>query len=283
MKCYYDKEKNIWRTPFTQEEDNASIYLDGYLKEKLDNVNILRKKNWDCVFIIVGEEGSGKSTLSFICGQYLSNMSLTMDNIAEGTEDAMEKLQKLPDGSIIIVDEGELLFSSRETMSREQRQLTKIMKIIRQKNMVFILVSPVFFDLSKYIAVDRSKFLLRTVVDKDFNRGFWQYWGQKNKKTLYLIGKKHFGSYSKPKPNLYGRFTNYILPFDEEYKKLKTRSLKEAFEPKKTGKKEDETLKFRIAYAKKLFPQANASELSKIFNCDLGYVAQIFRREQIMQ
>lgn len=282
MKVYYDKISKEWRKPLNDDEDKQSLYIDGYLKDKLDAVKKITSKNWDCVFLVVGNEGSGKSTLAFTCGQYLCNMGLTIDNIAEGTKDALEKLRRLPDHSLIIVDEGELLFSSRETMSREQRQLTQIMKVIRQKNMIFILVSPVFFDLSKYICVDRSKFLLRTVTDKEFNRGFWQYWGSKSKKSLYLIGKKHFGSYSKPKPKLYGRFVDYRLPFHEEYLKLKQRSLEEAFEGKKSVEKDNKNIDFAIISLHSSFPELSNEEIAIKVGRSAGFVREKIRYYNII-
>jgi hypothetical protein len=277
MKIYYDDKDKIWKEPISEEEKNKSIYIDGYLRNILDGVKLRVSRNWDCVFLVVGEEGSGKSTLAFTCGQYLTNMGLTIDNIAEGSMDAMEKLQRLPDGSTIIVDEGELLFSSRETMSKEQRQLTQIMKVIRQKNMIFILVSPVFFDLSKYICVDRSKFLLRTVTDVQMHRGYWQYWGPKTKKLLYILGKKTFGSYTMPKPFRYGRFTDYRLPFHAEYLKLKERSLKEAFAGKKSEEKRTSTIQIRVLAEKFANPNVNSEEVALKHGCSSTYVRQIWR------
>lgn len=237
-----NKEKNEFeRLPNI---DNADFHIDEFLKTKLDNILNLQKKNWDAVFIICGTEGSGKSTLGFICGQYLTKMKITLNNIANGSDDALAKLQNLPDGAVLIIDEAELLFSSRETMTREQKQLTKILMIIRQKRMVLILISPVFFDLSKYIAVDRSRFLIKTYTDNGLNRGRYAYWGTKRKMLLYHEGKKHHGMYTKPKPNIYGIFSEYKLPFDAEYQKVKLETLLLAFEKKPTRKKEEKLIEF---------------------------------------
>lgn len=234
----FDDEKKEWvqLPPYS----HGQLFLDGYLKKKLDNVLELQKNNFDCPFIIVGGEGTGKSTLGFVCGQYLAKNSLTMGNIAEGSSDAMAKLENLPDESVLIVDEAELMFSSRDNMTREQRQLIKILQVIRQKRMVLILISPVLFDLSKYIVVDRSKFVIRTYVNNKMKRGYFCYWGQRKKTKLYFLGKKSYGSYSKPKADFYGRFLDYRLPFDVEYQKLKRRSLVEAFKKdEKKGKKKE--------------------------------------------
>ena len=112
---------------------------------------------------------SGKSTLSFICAWYIADGNITMRNICEGTEDAVEKLQNLPNGSVLIIDEGSLMFSSKEVMRKEQRRLEKILQVIRQKFMCLIIVAPSFFNLNKYISVERSRFLLHVYTDLSLN------------------------------------------------------------------------------------------------------------------
>lgn len=204
------------------------IYLDTFLKKKLDNIKMVMGKEWDAMIVIDGIEGSGKSTLSFVCGWYITNGKLTLDNICEGTEDAIEKLNKLPDRSVLIIDEGSLMFSSKEVMNREQKRIIKIFNVIRQKKMCLIIVAPSFFELNKYISVDRSRFLLHVYTNKKLERGKFSYFGQKKKRKLYQIGKKNFNSYSKPKADFVGLFTNFD-PFGEAYQELKRKSLRESF------------------------------------------------------
>ena len=110
------------------EINGKNLTLDGWLQKKLDNVKFMMNKEWDVVFLIDGMEGSGKSTLSFACGWYISNGRITINNICEGTEDAARKLENLPDKSVLIIDEGSLMFSSKEVMRTEQRRLIKILK-----------------------------------------------------------------------------------------------------------------------------------------------------------
>lgn len=268
-----DKEKNEWRE--IVDGETADLVIDGFLKKKLDNGLILQSKNWDFPFVIVGEEGSGKSTLAFICGQYLTKMGLKPENVGKGNDDIIEKLEKIPNGSLLIGDEGDMLFNSRETMSKEQRKLTKIMKIIRQKNLIFIIVAPVFFDLSKYIAVDRSKFLLRTYVDHNFNRGFFTYWGKRKKIKLYHEGKKLHGSYAKPKAGFYGRFIDYKLSFDMEYQDIKRKTLTEAF---KVEHKDDKWKAQRdklIIKMRELHPEMSLGEIAALTGLSYASIAQV--------
>jgi hypothetical protein len=223
--------------------NGRTLHLDAYLKRKLDSVKKIQKRNWDCVFIIDGVERSGKSTLGFVCGWYLSNGRITLNNIASGADDAIEKCGSLSDKSILIVDEGSLVFASRDSMKKEQRKLMKVINVIGQKNMIFIIILPSFFELNKIIAIQRSRFLLHVYTDKKLTRGRFCYFGERKKKILYEYGRKNYGSYGYPKANFRGLFKDFN-PFGEEYLKVKKQSLIKAL-------KTDETSIIRFEYEMK--------------------------------
>ncbi len=214
--------------------NGVNILIDRFLRMKLDIVLKLQKKDFDVMFLIDGQEGTGKSTLSFLCAWYLSKGKISMFNICEGSSDAAAKLEKLPDESVMIIDEGSLIFSSKDTMRQEQRQLIKILNVIRQKRMILIVVAPSFFELQKYISIDRSKFLLHVYTEKKtYRRGRFVYFSEKKKRMLFTIGKKNFNSYARPKGDFVGTYPDFKLPFDDEYMKLKRRSLLEALHDNK--------------------------------------------------
>lgn len=225
VKVEFDEKKKEWiELPKGSEE---GIYLDGKLKTKLDNIKMILKKNWDAVIIVDGLERSGKSTLGITCAYYLTDTKLNMDNICIGSMDAVEKLDKLPDGSLILIDEGSLVFSSMDVMRTESKRLNKILNVIGQKNMTLIIVAPSFFNLSKYISVERSRFLLHVYTDAKLNRGRYAYFSTAKKRILYDLGKKNYNSYRKPSADFIGRFVDFN-PLGEEYIKLKKKSLMEA-------------------------------------------------------
>ena len=70
MKLRFDEKKKEWIELPKGIKDG--FYIDGFLKTKLDHIKRMQKNNWDVVCLIDGIEGSGKSTLSFICGWYLA-------------------------------------------------------------------------------------------------------------------------------------------------------------------------------------------------------------------
>lgn len=270
VKLKFDKDKNKWIELEKGSKEKGSIYLDGKLRQKLDNVKKIMKKEWDCVIMVDGIEGSGKSTLAITCAWYISNGNLTPYHIVTGCNDAVIKLKELPDSSTLVIDEGSLVFSSKETMKKEQVRLIKILNVIRQKRMCLIVVSPCFFDLNKYIATQRSRFLIHVYTDRLLNRGRFTFFGQKKKQLLYSIGKKNYNSYAHPRSNFSGVFTKFD-PFGKEYKKMKEKSLFEAFDLNKDGIITPMEVSIGIighacAWIDENFPQINKNQRALMFN-----------------
>ena len=110
-------------------------------------------------------------------------------------------------------------------MNREQVHLEKIINVMRQKKLTLIIIAPSYFDLSKGIAVRRSRFLLHTYADNKLRRGKFLYWGENKKRILYEEGKKNYGSYAKPIADWDGDFLNFKLPFEEEYLRTKRETI----------------------------------------------------------
>ncbi len=205
------------------------------LKQKLDNILLIRKKKWDYLIIVDGKERSGKSTLAQICAYYLTNGNFSINNMSLGSSDVLEKLEKLPDFSVLIMDEGSLTLSAKDWATKGQRQLVKVLNVIGQKSMVLIVVLPSFFDLNKYVAIDRSRFLLHVYTDEVMNRGRVAYFGEKRKRMLYILGKKTMNSYAAPQSDFNTTFGEFE-PLGKEYMELKRKSLMEALQTEEGGK-----------------------------------------------
>lgn len=212
-----------WKYVIVKEGEPA-VAIHDLLYQKLLNVKKIQKRLWDCCICIAGFERSGKSTIGLTIGYILSDGNLTINNIAANTTEAIEKLENLPDDSVLIIDEAALMLSSKDVMKKEQRQIIKILNIIGMKRMILIVIIPNFFDLNKYIAVERSRFLIKVYADKHGHRGRFAYWGEKRKSILYKYGKKHFDSYIFPKANFRGTFKDFN-PLGQAYLDLKEKSL----------------------------------------------------------
>jgi len=225
---YYNKEKESW---FETDKENAPdnyFYLDKRLKNRLDFAKKQQSKDFDAIGLVAGGEGSGKSTLAGNVMRYMTNDEFKPEDIIKDHEDARNILQKIKVGGGIMFDEGYLLFSSTEVMQKAQRDLVKIFSIIRQKRLFCLIVSPSFFRLNSYFALDRSKFLIRVYLGKTGERGFFAYYGDKKKNKLYRAGKKEH-DYSVVAPTIRGRFGKCALLENESYKKVKRETLEASF------------------------------------------------------
>lgn len=227
------------------EINGKEIYINGILKQKLDNIKKILKKKWDACFLIDGEERVGKSVLGMTCAWYLSDGKITLKNFCKGSEEAREKIGNMPKGSILIVDEGSLVFNSQDSITKEAKTLSKILDIVGYKNMVFIIICPAFYKLKWDIAVRRSKFLLHVYKDKKtWKRGQFAYFGEVKKKQLFENAKKTYGSYKRPHANFVGSFTKFE-PFGAKYEEVKEKTLLEEVKKKDSITQRD--LKLYIA------------------------------------
>jgi hypothetical protein len=253
--------------------DNSNFWLDKPMLNMLNSVRSIQKKGWDGVILIDGMERSGKSTLAMICGWYLSNGTLSENNFASGLTDCAKKIQDLPDGSVLIVDEGSIVFSSRDAMNKEQRKLMQILDVVGQKNLVFIICLPCLFDLNKTIALRRSKFLLHVYPDSEYNRGNYAFWGEKLKKKLYSYGKKNFDSYEYPPAEFIGKYFQFKPPFWDIYtEKIKKESLREVLKNATEGLDAEARAKSKLLKVlknlKQKYPDLTLRELGRIFEVE---------------
>ena len=236
IKLGYDKSKKFnWEKisqNYSKELYNKKqvVIIHERLWEKVKNIMLLRKRGFDALILIDGKKRTGKSTLAKTIA-YLLNPNLSINNYVAGLEEAPEKIDLAKDEDSLIFDEGSLIASSTDVMTKKNKQLEKIIDVVGQKRLTLIFCMPEFFKISRPIALTHSLFLLHVYTDDNLIRGRFAYFGTKKKKFLYEIGKRNFGSYSKPKADWTGLFVDFHLDFDDEYLKLKKESLKEALNP----------------------------------------------------
>jgi len=247
-RVYLDLVDGKWN-----EVAKSNFWIDGFLLSKLENMKKIQAKKWDGVLLVDGKERSGKSVLAMIMGWYLSECKMTKMNFASGLNDAAEKIGNLPDGSVLVVDEGSIIFSSKDSSNNEQKKLIKLLDVIGQKNMIFIVCLPCIFDLNKTIAVRRSLFLCHVYPDEEYNRGNFVFFGEKKKAQLYKHGKKNYDSYSYPEADFAANYFEFAPPFYQEYlEEVKKNSLAEVLASARQGKPSDrQILTFKINEALK--------------------------------
>lgn len=213
-------------------------HLDGYLKQNLDVAKKVIHDDWDMVFAIDGYEGSGKSVIAQQCAKYC-DPTFTMDDIAFTGEDFLKKVNKAPKYKSIVYDEAMEGMDAANYMQELNKSLKSAMAELRQKNLFIWIVLPTFFDLTKYVAIWRSRALIHVYTGENFERGRFAFYSQEKKKLLYVLGKK-FYSYKKPSPNFIGRFVKGYAVDETAYRASKLKALKahERSDFKKEGERE---------------------------------------------
>ena len=227
----FSKEEKKWLEIQKENKQPGDFYLDGKLKKKRDLAKKFQLNNFDMGILIDGGEGIGKSECGGNIARYMSDDRFDpVKHIIQDYKDVVEKIKNTPDGYTIVLDEASLIFASVDVMKKEQKHMTKILQVCRQKNLCFIIIAPSFFNLSKYISVERTKILLHTYLGSGKERGFFQYFGEKRKRKLYQIGKRNYNSYNDPPSQFKGRFTQCELYNDDKYIQVKRETLMKTLE-----------------------------------------------------
>ncbi len=209
-------------------EKNIEFYIDNRLKKNLDEKVIpsLSKKDKDCVLVIDGKEGSGKSTFALQIGKYV-DPTLNLSRVAFDAESFRQAIFKAKKGQCVIFDEAFAGLSSRSSLSGMNRALVGLMMQMRQKNLFVIIVLPTFFLLDKYVALWRTRALLHVYESKGV-RGYFRLYNSRLKKYLYLAGKNTYSyNHKDVQTRFKGRFYGvFALGGDEMEQKYRDKKVK---------------------------------------------------------
>lgn len=209
---------------FTQPNGKKGYFMNQFIKENLDYELKRVQKNWDCVLLYDGEEGSAKTTLACSNARYMANeMGVPFNDDKEKnnhiiyTADEFDELLKTaPPGTNIVWDEFVLSGMSAEALSKIQVTLVKKMTMMRKKRLIVHLIIPYIFMLSKYFAIARPRCLFHVYSPDNMTRGSVSYYSKPNKRMLFMKGQK-FWDYRAWKPDFVGSFTDtFGFFFDKE-------------------------------------------------------------------
>lgn len=180
---------------------HCEIYLDGTLRENLDILKEFVARDWDSIGLLTGEEGDGKSSFAAqIC--YYLDPSFNIDKIVFNAEQFDKAVESLPPGSAILWDEADDW--SRHYADRMLIALKRQFKRIRSKRFHIILSTPTFFDMNKYLAIHRSRYMIE-VYSNGLERGFFKFYSRSDKQFLFFKGGKFWDTGAQD-PSFRGRF-----------------------------------------------------------------------------
>jgi len=239
-----------------------SYSMDDKLYTNITKIVIpsLKMKDRDYVFVVDGEERSGKSTLAMQIGKLIDN-GMGIDQICFSPTEFRNAIVNAKKGQCIIYDEAYRGLSSRGALSEVNRMLIGMMMEMGQKNLCVIVVLPTFFLLDRYVALWRAKVLIHVSLSKKYKgRRMFRVYNRYKKKELFLKGKKTFSYFVKS--HFRGCFYGKYVIDEEEYRRKKAASLKEGFLETKKSKYHMQRDKILTIIYKQM--GISQSELSKV-------------------
>lgn len=220
------------------------FYLEPVLKSQLDILLKNIKNDWDFTILITGggEVRVGKSQIALQICAYWNYMVKKLyglkcpfsvkDNIVYDGKKLIETGNKLGQNhpySCLIYDEAGADLAGVKVMSQMTQDVLDFYRECGQYNLCNVLVLPEFFDLPKSIALSRSIFLIDVTYNADdegyFQRGYFKFYSRRNKKKLYLLGKKEL-NYQAYIYDFQGRFYHFYPIDEKEYRNAKLEALK---------------------------------------------------------
>lgn len=226
-----------------QGHSQPGFYMDDVLKSQLDILIKNITDDWDFTIIVSGggEVRLGKSMLAMQIGAYWSYMMWKVHkrkvpfdadtNFIFNWDKLIETGNKLGNDykycALVYDEAGESLQGSK-VLTSETKTVLDYLRECGQYNFLNILVLPEFFGLPSTIAITRSIFLIDVSyrADKEgfFQRGEFKFYSRRQKKKLYLNGKR-FLNYSAAAYNFLGRFQRFYPINERKYKEKKKLAL----------------------------------------------------------
>lgn len=244
-----------------------SPYISTQVKAQLDKAKKkVMEGDQDRVYVITGREGLGKSTLAFQIAHYL-DATFSIDDIVFTAQQFEKRIREAKKFKAIVFDECFNGLSSKGSLSKENKNLVRLLMECRQRNLFIFLVLPSFFLLERYPAIFRSTALFNVLASrKNYKLRYYKIYNYTKKQVLFLEGRKLM-SYFKPKIRKKHRFYRKLPPTVDmhAYNKKKMISFMDI------GQKEPEESRYRqqrdflIQYIHENY-EKSTREVSKIFN-----------------
>lgn len=267
----------------------AGFEMDDNLAQQIQIAAKNITNDWDFTIIITGggEVRVGKSVLALQIMCYWTWLMEKLHGIKVPFSvkenvvfnwnlliDQGHKLSKRTKYCALSYDEAGETMEGTKTQSRELRAVKDYLRECGQYNFLNILVMPEFFDLPKGIAMTRSIFLIDVYYGSNsegiFQRGYFKFYSRKNKKNLYLKGKKEL-NYNAHVYNFQGKFPNFYPVDEQEYREAKAKALKERGSNIKNNIKEARDCCFYILNKELGFTQKDiAQRLKELVGLRIG-------------
>ncbi len=189
--------------------------FDLFILELRDRI----KRNQQNVVIVDGDTGAGKSTLAIhICIELAKKLKVPFDfqkDYIYSLEDLWDKLQDPEASTINLIDEGSLLLSSKNSMSKENKDIVNLFNTMRSRGWSTIICAPSIFQIDKGVRQVHADYRVHCSSEdhsliRGYGRGFFEV--SKAKRNEYskdaepywmLISTGIFGALPEKVDNIY--------------------------------------------------------------------------------
>lgn len=194
------------------------------------------KESLDSIFLVCGEEGSGKSTFILNCYQYLEEYygkEANINQLARTLREFIITLKGTPDKYYLGLDEGTELSSDRQ-WDKIVKALKKAFTVMREKALIVFLAYTNPFKINTYFREDRSKGIFfvhkRKYVYFFTRKRFQQIQDEMKKKNSGIKSIGDFIDKYHKKATLVDTFPDYTGHLLKDYKARKTTNIADIFD-----------------------------------------------------
>lgn len=164
------------------------LKMDKYLLPNVKGLWEWIKNDWDVVALVIGREGSGKSTLTQEMALAI-NADFSLKDVFFTADQFIHWVNTAKPGSVGIYDEADELTAGY--FDDTVRVIKSRLKRMRDKNLILFLVTPTMKDLGEYFAKHRSFFCIYVYELGADRRGFYHLYNFSDKELLFEALRKH--------------------------------------------------------------------------------------------
>ena len=243
--------------------------MEGFIIEKMDCAyNRVTLRKLDAPFVVDGDEGFGKTSLSILCAYYLSHKTgrkFGLDNIFFDPKEFINFINSTKE-QIIIWDEAALGGLASGWQSKVQQMLIQTLMTCRFRKHLIFFNCPKFYRLNSYFIIDRVVGMLHVYSENKLDAGTFTYYKQETlEKMLEYWHKYHKHPYKVfYKKQLRGKFKDAFelgIINEDEYNKKKEEATEKLLSQYSNDRFNEKLLKLQYGiYQIKEITQAKKAE-----------------------